>query len=196
MVWMEIFKATSVALSAVQNLQSYCNKIIIAGSIRREKTEVKEIDVVLVPKRLKSVSGRCNDLVLTPDYVRAVLDLGKGIKGVPSSTYMQIGLPEGIELNLHRAEDRDWGRQVALRTGSSEYAYKVLSPIWVSQGWVGTDQGLFRKEECVKAGPGAWKLNTDEPTMPPVWQEEEEFFEWLKLTWKEPKDRFFPFMEN
>ena len=32
---------------------------------------------------------------------------------------------------------------------------------------------------------------TQYPQLPPEWKSEEEFFEWLGIKWKEPKDREF-----
>ncbi|MES1181962.1 MAG: hypothetical protein ABUL44_04115, partial [Flavobacterium sp.] len=47
---MEYSKAKSIADKAILLLKEHCIRIEIAGSIRRKKSEVKDIEIVAIPK--------------------------------------------------------------------------------------------------------------------------------------------------
>ena len=49
----ELGKANRMAEKLKKNLAPYCIKIEIAGSIRREKAEVGDIEIVCIPRRFK-----------------------------------------------------------------------------------------------------------------------------------------------
>ena len=201
---MDRFKAASIALTAVQNLQPYCSKINVAGSIRRGKPEVKDIEIVALPNKMpiKGLFGNTGEFEVCPDFCKAATALGRVVAGSPQGRYMKIDLPEGIRMDLFMPEDYDWARQFAIRTGSSDYSFRILAKAWVKLGWVGTKFGLRLLDECYKSGeewhikPEIKALGPAFPTKPPVWKTEEEFFEWLQLEWKEPSQRYLPEMEN
>jgi len=48
---MELLPATQIAEAIIEKLAPYCKIINIAGSIRRQKTEVKDIELVVLPKK-------------------------------------------------------------------------------------------------------------------------------------------------
>lgn len=201
---MELFKAASIALSAVQSLNPYCNKVNVAGSIRREKSEVKDIEIVVIPNKIAitGIFGPTGDFDVCPKFCNAAMSLGKVVEGIPRGRHMKIDLPEGIRLDLFMPEDYDWARQYAIRTGSAEYSYRTLAKAWVKLGWVGTENGLRLADECVKVAdkwqikPEIKALGSFYPTKPPVWKTEEEFFAWLNLEWKAPRERYLIEMEN
>jgi DNA polymerase/3'-5' exonuclease PolX len=68
-----------------QNLfKPYCSRIEIAGSSRREKPEVKDIEIVATPGDIESFAKEVNKL--------------QKVKGEPTGKYTQRILPEGINL--------------------------------------------------------------------------------------------------
>ncbi|GAI99638.1 unnamed protein product [marine sediment metagenome] len=52
---MELEKAKVIARKVVKELSPYCDKIQVAGSVRRQKPTVKDIDIVLIPRRPPSL---------------------------------------------------------------------------------------------------------------------------------------------
>ena len=54
---MELERARKIADAVVKRLSSYCQKIEVAGSIRRQKPWVKDVDLVLIPNDLWSLHG-------------------------------------------------------------------------------------------------------------------------------------------
>ncbi|HMS44057.1 MAG TPA: hypothetical protein PKE69_27770, partial [Pyrinomonadaceae bacterium] len=47
---MKLSNAKNIPNSLIEEMSPYCAQILIAGSIRREKPEVKDIEIVAVPK--------------------------------------------------------------------------------------------------------------------------------------------------
>jgi DNA polymerase/3'-5' exonuclease PolX len=167
----------------------HCN---IAGSVRRLKPDVKDIEIVCTPLLIES--GDLFNSFLVPDkkIYKFAKTFGNVKKGQEGGRYMQIELPEGIMLDLFIPQFTDYWRQFAIRTGSADYSSKVIAKSWVRNGWVGTSEGLRLRIECIDSGTNGshlWSCVASHPTLPPVWQSEKEFFEWLGIKWLEPQYR-------
>lgn len=76
----EAYRAQTVADRLVDNWRHECQKISIAGSLRRKNTEVKDIEIVALPRFHIDLFGDSSD----EDYLIPLIreDLGKGIIGV------------------------------------------------------------------------------------------------------------------
>lgn len=192
--------AFQIANSVIVKLAPHCQVLNIAGSIRREKPEVKDIEIVCVAKTVKigALDMFGNDdrkTVISPDFVKTVNELGKIIKGKPEGRMMQIMLTEKIVLDLFMPMPYDYWRQYAIRTGSADYSHKVIATAWLKNGWCGTSNGLRLQDECngVKntEGKTVWsiKASVKTPTLPPVWASEQEFFDWLNVPYISPRMR-------
>jgi DNA polymerase/3'-5' exonuclease PolX len=195
---MELIKAKEIAIALCYKLQPYCDKINIAGSIRRQKPEVKDIEIICLPKIVELENS---DLfgavtvtkVINAGFVRVVDEIGELVKGKPGGRYMQFMLSQGIKLDLFTPEPHDYYRQFAIRTGSADYSAIVIAYGWKKLGWCGTDKGLRRQSQCTeKKGPDGkskWICDHPNPDLPPVWESEQEFFNWIEAPYKVPKDR-------
>jgi DNA polymerase/3'-5' exonuclease PolX len=188
---MEHQKAEAIALSTFELLQPHCDRIEVAGSIRRLKPEVKDIEIVALskPKIRTDVFGEKFQDGRATCFINQVEELGTILKGSPvDGRYVQIRLHEGINLDLFLPQPDDYFRQFAIRTGSSDYSRKVIATAWFKMGWCGTSDGLRKKCDCIQNAAG-WKWVNKAGVIPPVWQSEQEFFEWLGLKWIEPNLR-------
>ena len=192
-----LHNALAISSLAYDRLKPFCNRIDIAGSIRRRKEVVKDIEIVCIPKSKELYTNgdlfsqpAANNGHLSANFSQAANSLGKVLKGNPSGRYMQIELPEGLNLDLFMTTEEDYYRQLAIRTGPSEFSHKVIAGNWSKKGWCGTSFGLRKKSECVK-GEGSWGLLIPNSISekPPVWKSEEEFFQWLGLAYTKPELR-------
>ncbi len=112
---MELRTAVKVAEEVVKQLEPYCQKICVVGSIRRQKPIVRDIDIVVIPKN----QGR---------LALALTTLGKKIKSGPaihscwyySSTYTQV-----VQVDIYIANETTWPTLLLIRTGSKEYNIKL-----------------------------------------------------------------------
>ena len=118
---MKIDEAKKIADKYVEILKPYCLRIEIAGSIRREKPEVGDIELIAIVKDIKEFSKEVNKL--------------EKVKGNPTGKYTQRILPEGIKLDLFMANIRNWGLIFAIRTGSARYSHEILACGWVKRGY-------------------------------------------------------------
>jgi len=177
---MKLIKAIEIAERIVAQLQPFCERIDIAGSIRRKKEDVGDIEIVCIRKgsELFSFVGAINKYVI----IKGGAD-GKYTQRIVESEHGQINL------DLFMPSAPDYFRQLAIRTGSSDYSARVIASGWKAKGWCGTDGGLRMIKECRSIGKNKWVCITSRPTLPPVWHSEEEFFEWLGIEWIEPEKR-------
>ncbi len=47
---MKLSQAQNLAERIIETMQPFCQRVAIGGSIRREKPEVKDIEIVAIPK--------------------------------------------------------------------------------------------------------------------------------------------------
>jgi DNA polymerase/3'-5' exonuclease PolX len=188
-------KARSIALQIVDRLQPYCDKIQIAGSVRREKVFVKDIEIVALPTKVISedIFGNALYKTITTGWRNEVCQIGKIIKGKIDGKYIQIELPEGLNLDLFMPDENDYYRQLAIRTGSADYSFKVIATAWKKLGWCGSDVGLRKMSDCIETktpdGKSKWKCVKQDAELPPVWKSEEDFFNWINVKMLKPCDR-------
>jgi len=193
--------ALKIAERLMSLLQPLCMRIDVAGSLRREKPEVGDIEIVCEPKKISTPNGAqllfeeygtLANLVVTEDWKNTVRLLGKIIKGKPDGRMMQIELPESIMLDLFMPRPEDYYRQLAIRTGSATFSHQVIAAGWKRIGWCGTGDGLRKMSECLETktpDKSTWKCCVATPTLPPVWESEIDFFKWINVTFIEPKYR-------
>lgn len=191
-------QAKDLAIQYGERLKPFTSRINIAGSVRRQKHEVKDIELICLPRYVELVSAdlfgaQTTEKVISENFVKAVQLLGKVIKGKPDGRYMQIELRERINLDLFMPEPDDYYRQYAIRTGSADYAARTIAAAWKRKGWCGSDQGLRLIADCIEHkqadGKSKWECVNPGAEKPPAWQSEQEFFEWLGVAWIMPKLR-------
>jgi len=144
-------------------LEPHCDRIEIAGSIRREKPEVKDIEIVAIPKPY--------DTGLFESGIATVINQWPKVKGELPCKYTKRILPEGIKVDIFFARPENWGLILAIRTGSADYSHYVLARAW-------TSRRMHSQEGILHLGH-----------TPLVVKEEKELFEICGIAWKEPKHR-------
>ena len=156
---MKLEEACLIATNVLAQLFPHCTRIEIAGSIRRKKPEVKDIEIlcIVAPQRMK-------------DFVHIVNKWEK-VKGEPTGKYTQRLLPEGIKLDLFIAKPDNWGLLLAIRTGSVNFSHHVLARSWVKKGYKSVDGMLTRNGKQITVG------------------EETDLFELLEIPYIEPENR-------
>jgi DNA polymerase (family 10) len=124
---MQLDQATAIAERVKAQLAPHCARIEIAGSIRRRKPTVGDIEIVAIPKPY--------DVGLFADGIAPIVNQWPKVRGELPCKYTQRMLPDGIALDLFFATPDNWGLIFAIRTGSAEYAHHVLACGWVRNGY-------------------------------------------------------------
>jgi DNA polymerase (family 10) len=108
-------EANVIAERVKQRLILYCQKIEIAGSIRRRKPEVNDIDIVLIDKPEAALV--MNNILFNIGVVKLN---GPKIK--------RVYLPEGnITIDIYIATPATWATLLLIRTGSKENNIRLCS---------------------------------------------------------------------
>lgn len=165
-------QAHLIATDLLKRLSPFCGRIEIAGSIRRRKTEIGDIEIVAIPKPLFDMFG---NRIETHELDTVKWDdFGTWIKG--GHKYKQIELKEGITLDLFIVTPpAEWGIQFLLRTGPQDYSHRIVTPR--NQG--GLLPGYLKVQE------GAiWSHNHIIPT-----PEEVDVYNLLGIPYTEPECR-------
>lgn len=196
--------AKKVADYIINLLKPHCEQIHIAGSIRRMRPDVKDIEIVCQPKKEIKHEGLFQDeiKIIDRNFIEALATITAAvIKGNVNGRYMQIKTNSqncpGIYLDLFMPDPLDYFRQYAIRTGSADYAHHTLAGAWRKKGWAAVkDTGLRLISECDahsavngKVTFHTIKKDLKKITMPPVWTSEGQFFTWLGLEYIDPEYR-------
>lgn len=168
---MEYTQALNLALEAKAALAPFCERIEIAGSIRREKPEVGDIELVAIPKKEShQLDLLTTHMVPVAGFIDTVNRWEK-VKGGPTGKYTQRILPGGMKLDLFIASPENWGLIFAIRTGSAQYSQEVLATGWVRRGFH-SHEGILMK------GGNRYLIH-----------EERELYELIGEPWIEPRLR-------
>lgn len=128
---MKLQQAQQIANQVKQMLAPHCHRIEIAGSIRRQKPEVNDIEIVATPKPYQ--------VGLFEDGIASVINQWPKVKGELPCKYTQRIHPQGIKLDIFFATKENYGLILAIRTGSAEYSHKTLAATWSKLGYKSID---------------------------------------------------------
>ena len=161
---MRLADATAIAERLKARMGPHCDRIEIAGSIRRRKPDVGDIEIVAIPKPY--------GVGLFATGIATVVDQWPRVRGELPCKYTQRELPEGIMLDLFFATKENWGLIYAIRTGSADYSHFVLAAGWVKNGFKSMDGMLHNREGHAIVVP-----------------EEEDLFRIAGVPWTDPINR-------
>lgn len=181
MKWAE---AKKIADMQVEILRPHCERIEIAGSLRRLKPVVGDIEIVCVSKTEKfqdDLFGVTDEMLSLLHYLEFKFEKETGAKKVKGKEkYFQFTLPDGINLDIFIVTlPAQWGVLYTIRTGPAEFSHWCVtnSPIGaLPAGYKVSRGGVYIADEVETGAP---------ITMP----QETDFLDFLGLGWIEPHDR-------
>jgi len=163
---MELTKARAIAEEIKDLLAPVCKKVEIAGSIRRQKPFVRDIDVVLIPTNQGQLLYRLQQL-------------GQ-IKSGKAKLIRVEPCKYGIPLDIYVATPETWATLLLIRTGSARHNIRLCSLARDKGMKLHADgSGLFRIEAQGCEGVEARLAG----------ETEESIFQALEIPYKEPQER-------
>lgn len=191
--------ARAKAEELVELLRPTCHRIEIAGSIRRRRPVVKDIELVLVPKTFRRQAGLFDDdgskhdASETLDLLNKLVDEGALEKRLDDRGYEcwgfkhQRAVYKGIALDLFGViEPAQWGVIFAVRTGPADFSR------WFVTSVKAKNPGLMPEYMRVKDGALHRVGVNDEILMTLDTPEEKDFFAAIGFGAPEPWDREAP----
>jgi len=172
---MEYVEALELAYRLRADLARFCERVVIAGSLRRRCAQIGDIELVAIPKMevATDLFGRVTERrALLDEYLARRYEVVKG-----GEKYKQIRLP-GSEMVCDlflQPDPATWGVNLAIRTGSADFAR-----------WLVTDRlhGGGKPNHLAIRDARVWDGSVALET-----PEEEDFFEVLGVRWIEPEER-------
>jgi len=194
---MKLEQMRLVGMRVVEAMAPGCERISIAGSVRRRKAEPKDLEIVYIAQMVE----RRKDL-FTAEVVPAteglVIELmASGFWRLDTEVkrngplYKRMVMrassrgPDEVVVELFRAEVGNWGLQLALRTGPAEFNHLLVTPrsqrgampagMRMAGGW------LWRGEERLESGTEEEFFGqVGVPCWEPGERSEERLEEWLR----------------
>jgi DNA polymerase/3'-5' exonuclease PolX len=177
-------EALAVAAQIVGELQASCDRIHIAGSLRREKPQVGDIEILYVPKQISA-----EDDMFAPSKVSAVdailekmLGAGRLTKRLnafhhatwgPENKYA-VHCASGIPVDFFATTEACWFNYLVCRTGPLSLNKQIASLAHTRGAkWLSTGEGF---------------LSFGEQRRIPM-RSEQEVFAFVGLEYREPKQR-------
>jgi DNA polymerase/3'-5' exonuclease PolX len=158
--------ADAIAAEVLALLSPHCERIAIAGSVRRRRPTIGDLEIVCIPKPFDPSPLFCSGIA-------TVVNQWEKVKGELPCRYTQRVLPSGLKLDLFMPHPDGYGLQLAIRTGSADWSHHVLAAAWVRAGFTSKD-GLLRR-------------NSDGAICPTP--SELALFRMIGLRWTAPEDR-------
>jgi len=175
----DLHEAESIANKVRQHIFPAMDRVEVAGSIRRRKEIVGDIEICGIPADRERL-------------ISLLSDVGQHIKpGVPgavpwtpkvSAKYLRVRLSEGMNLDVFLATPENWGGLYMMRTGSG--AGPDGNPF---HGFI---PGIFGRWKKMSGGgrmTDCMPTTTDGTQLPVA--EEQDFFDLLEMEFVPPQER-------
>jgi hypothetical protein len=182
--------AKALAIRHGQLLKQYCEVLHITGEVRRQVFNCNSIDLICVPRftilnTVDLFGAQAGGKVISENFIGALESLGVKVKGKWDDRQVQIKLRENIVLNVYMPLPEEFFRRLAITTGSDDYVRRNMFQQELKMGWVDTEQGLRRADDCIVSPTTVrnykYPISNHEGERPPVWDSEEHYFNWLKI---------------
>ena len=138
--------AHAVAAQIVNVMRPACERIEIAGSLRRRKDNVGDIEILYIPvmqeepnpedffatRRVNLVDGRIEGMERAGVLGRRVN--AKGHTAFGEKNKLMVHVPSGIPVDLFAATPETWWNQLVCRTGPAELNQQIAAAA-IAKGW-------------------------------------------------------------
>ena len=151
---MKLEDAEELAREIVEHIRPHCERVEVAGSIRRKKSEVRDTDLVLIPKPLL-----WHRIIATLQRTMDAEVLKRG------DMIAQLTI-KGVNVDLYSATPETWGALLLIRTGSAEHNIK-LSQIALRKGMKLSHKGLTKDGKVIASTEKEIFEALDLPYVPP-----------------------------
>ncbi len=155
--------AAKIAWEFIERIKEFCDRVHIAGSLRRKKPLVHDIDLVVIPAGRDDLIGKLFE----------ISNVGKRGEAIITVRY------KGVQIDIYIADKKTWATLLLIRTGSIEHNIKLCKRARAQGMYLKADgRGLCRVENCKK-----------EFLERVAWKTEEDIFKALGIEYVSPEKR-------
>jgi DNA polymerase/3'-5' exonuclease PolX len=129
--------AVEIALTVLKRLQSACERICIAGSIRRHKPNCKDVEIVYIPRyqeeqvdMFKTAPVPATEKRISELVASGFLEFDTEVKRNGPKYKRLIHVASSMTIELFRAGPDNWGLIMALRTGPAKFNKLLVTKPW------------------------------------------------------------------
>lgn len=148
-----LWTAELYARQVLDILRPHCEKIAFAGSVRRRKRVVGDLEIVCIPKREADLFG--NDAGVSCRF-KGIVDSWGHVRGAADGKYMRRVLPPmgglsgGFECDIFMASPDNFGWILALRTGPDNFNRGFWLPRLERAGFASVDGFIVRRSDFLR----------------------------------------------
>lgn len=152
-------EALKIAQTIKNQLAPFSKRIEICGPLRRAEPEVKNVQLIVQPrKQMVTISRKINGTEHFQDVEIPVAGFNQVISQYPSifgkisegGKSQQFMLSSGGKFDLFTAESRNWGYLLMCRTGSEDFFRKFMLRRLKIKGYKCEDGYIWRKNELIE----------------------------------------------
>ncbi len=132
---MELEKAKGIAEKIKTILESSCEMIVIAGSIRRQKPDVGDLELLCIPKYIDGVDmldAKIQTMIYFDMLGYRLNKLGRKVYGPKNKLLVHV--PSGIGVDIFSTDEQCWWMALVIRTGPRESNITIAKAAR-AQGW-------------------------------------------------------------
>lgn len=175
---MPLARAETLAQHLYEHLAPGCYRLEVAGSLRRRKPDIGDIEFVAIPRFEDNLFGEPGhsslDFYIERMLASALIECVKG-----GEKYKQFRVPSyHCNLDLFIVQPETWGVIFTLRTGPKEFSHRLVTP---------RRQGGFCPAHLRFDVGRIWTRTS--PAQALDTPEEADVFRVLGLSWVEPRER-------
>jgi DNA polymerase/3'-5' exonuclease PolX len=136
--------ALAVVIQLMPRLEPACLRLIVAGSLRRRKELVGDIEILYIPRfhdtrndLFKPTLSNLTDIALQQLITEGILEQRRNAIGTISwgeKNKLARHLPSGIPIDLFAANSENWFNYLVCRTGPGESNIRISSAA-LAKGW-------------------------------------------------------------
>lgn len=165
---MQLEEALEYANQVIFAIADLCQKIEVAGSIRRKKPEVHDIDLVVIPRvRDHPFNVFTWDAIATRLKKELKMKLIRKGKKLMTLGFKDVDLP----VDIYRATPETWGVLLLIRTGSKEHNTMLCNKALRCEMKLSAAQGVIKDNKVIAS------------------RTEEEIFKALQMDYVPPEKR-------
>lgn len=146
-------EAIKISNKIIDELKPFCIRISIVGSIRREKKQIGDVEILCIPKTIEESTDLFGEDHPRVEGFINTINKWEKVKGDPEcGRYTQRIHPSGIKVDIFIVEPDNWGLHMVIRTGSWEYSKRMLGQTIKQAGYY-SEGGFLRDLKTNKIVP-------------------------------------------